>query len=89
MLYHIYNDNTAALYLFNILNTFNDVVAFHRLLDSIGVTQNPQVLLQRLLNETGRQGGEVSQLPQHLQHLNRHTQKHSTSDSGSYMITVT
>lgn len=37
-------------HLLNVLNTFNDVTAFHHLFDSVGVTQDAQVLLQRLLN---------------------------------------
>lgn len=40
-------------HLLYVLNTFNDVAAFHRLLDGVGVAQDPQVLLQRLLDQTG------------------------------------
>lgn len=56
-------------HLLNVFNTFNDVAAFHSLFNSISITQNPQVFNQRLLNQTGREGGEMSQIPQHLQHL--------------------
>lgn len=56
-------------HLLYVLNALDDVIALHRLLDGISVAQDPQVLLQRLLNQAGGQGGEVGQLPQHLQHL--------------------
>lgn len=56
-------------HLLNVLNALDDVIALHRLLDGISVAQDPQVLLQGLLNQASGQGGEVGQLPQHLQHL--------------------
>lgn len=70
----------CLFHLLNVFDAFNDVTAFHGLLDSVSVAQNSQVLLQSLLNQTGRQGGEVSQFPQHLQHLDICTGNQDDSD---------
>lgn len=56
-------------HLLDVLDALDDIVAFHRLLDGVGVAQDAQVLLQCLLHQAGRQSGEVGQLPQHLQDL--------------------
>ena len=60
-------------HLLNVLNALDDVTPLDGLLDSVSVAQDPQVLLRRLLNQTGGQGGEVGQLPQNFQHLQTHT----------------
>ena len=67
----------CVCHLLDVLDALDDVAAFDRLLDGVGVAQDAQVFLGGLLDQAGGQSGQVGQLPQHLQHLHTHTDTHT------------
>lgn len=59
----------AISHLLDILDALDDVVPLNSFFDGVSIAQDGQVLFQSLLDQSGWKGGQMGQVPQHLQHL--------------------
>lgn len=85
---HELPDVLHSAYLLDVLDALDDVAPLHSLLDRVGVAQDGKMLIQSLLHQACGQGGEVSQVPQHLQHLGGKTLLHRRHMTPTHPITV-